>query len=47
MFSPNQLWSGCGMSTKLNLKIVKKEIKFDDILDIKSDNIKEEENYGS
>ncbi len=30
-----------------NLKIVKKEIKFNDILDIKSDNIKEEENYGS
>lgn len=30
-----------------NLKIVKKEIKFNDILDIKSDNIKEEENNGS
>ena len=30
-----------------NLKIVKKEIKFNDILDIKSDTIKEEENYGS
>lgn len=29
------------------LKIVKKEIQFNDILDIKSDEIKEEENYGA
>ena len=41
-----------GMISKIDLvyqklKIVTKEIQFTDILDIKSDEIKEEENYGA